>query len=310
MSEIMCITHRKLIGASFLRQIEKIAAAGPDAIVLREKDLPEEEYAGLAAEVLKICREKRVSCIFHTWLSAAKDQKADGIHLPLPLLREFHQDAKKHFLIVGCSTHSVDEALEAQALGATYITAGHVFRTDSKKGYAPRGISFLEQVCGSVSIPVYALGGIGISNAEQCLNTGVAGVCMMSEFMKSADPDKLVRGIRETGTKKRRLFAPEENGRDIAWSQLKQLNQKDYRIVDIRDGVAFQLGNIPGSINIPFPQEAVRLYEIPREKAVVVCCQRGEISQEIAELLVDAEYEAYNLAEGFLGWLRAYMEND
>lgn len=113
----------------------------------------------------------------------------------------------------------------------------------------------------------------------------------------------------EAETKKRRLFPAEENGKEIPWAQLKQFEESDYRIVDIRDDILFQLGAIPGSVNIPFPKEAARLYEIPGEKAVVLCCQKGEVSREIVELLIDAKYEAYNLAEGFLGWLKDHIEN-
>lgn len=196
MFKVICITDRKAVGCGFLRQIERIAQAGPDAIILREKDLPENEYAKSAAEVLDICREMQVRCILHTYIFTAAAQRADGIHLPLPQLRDRHSGARQHFSVIGCSAHSTEEALEAQALGATYITAGHVFPTDCKKGLAPRGLPFLRRVCESVSIPVYALGGIGPDNAQECLQAGAAGICMMSEFMKSKDPDTLVRGIR------------------------------------------------------------------------------------------------------------------
>lgn len=195
MSRVLCITNRSLAGTDFLRQIEKVANAGPEAIILREKDLYEEEYGELAAKVSDICRKKQIRCIYHTYIMTAKNQRADGIHLPLAQLREVYRDAKENFLIIGCSTHSVDEALEAQSLGATYITAGHVFQTDCKKGVPPRGLSYLKQVCSTVSIPVYALGGIDIMSAPQCLETGAAGVCMMSQFMKSSNPEELVNGV-------------------------------------------------------------------------------------------------------------------
>lgn len=108
----------------------------------------------------------------------------------------------------------------------------------------------------------------------------------------------------------KRLFPQEENGKDMSWSQLKTFEKQDYQIIDIRDSVVFQTGNIPGSINIPFPKEAAKLYQIPRDKALIVCCQKGEISSEIVELLADAEYEAYNLTDGFCGWLKDQLKSD
>ncbi len=109
---------------------------------------------------------------------------------------------------------------------------------------------------------------------------------------------------------KERLFPRKENGKSISWTQLKQFENENFLIVDIRDSVVFQTGNIPGSINIPFPKEAAKLYEIPRGKALIVYCQKGEISSEIVHLLVDADYEAYDLTEGFWGWLKEQMKSD
>lgn len=196
MSKVICITNRKLAEGNFLQQIRKIAAAGPEAIILREKDLSEAEYGKLAAEVLTVCREKHVKCILHTYPEVAVKYQADGIHLPLPCLRQFSQKAKERFPVIGSSAHSVEEALEAQELGAMYITAGHVFETDCKKGIMPHGLAFLEEICSKVSIPVYALGGVSVSNGQQCLKTGAAGLCMMSEFMKSDNPNTLLSRIK------------------------------------------------------------------------------------------------------------------
>ncbi|MFR9001159.1 MAG: thiamine phosphate synthase [Anaerobutyricum soehngenii] len=49
---------------------------------------------------------------------------------------------KSHFQIIGASCHSLEEAKEAQNLGCTYITAGHIFLTDCKKGLPREGTSF------------------------------------------------------------------------------------------------------------------------------------------------------------------------
>ena len=67
---------------------------------------------------------------------------------------------QKNLQRLGISIHSVEEAKEAEQLGASYLTAGHIYATDCKRGLPPRGLGFLKEVCREVSIPVYGIGGI------------------------------------------------------------------------------------------------------------------------------------------------------
>lgn len=183
MSDFICITNRKLCHEPFLERVKSVAESKPKAIVLREKDLDESEYILLAADVLKIGEKYGVPIILHTFAGAAIRLGCDKIHMPLPALRNMSDDDKKHFTVIGCSCHSVDEAVEAAHLGATYITAGHIFQTDCKKGVPPRGLDFLHDVCSAVSVPVYAIGGIKFSDIDVLKSCGVAGGCIMSGFM-------------------------------------------------------------------------------------------------------------------------------
>ena len=183
MCDIICVTNRKLCSEDFLERMEKVTAMHPKAVILREKDLSEEEYTDLAEKVMEICNRNNVPCILHTFINAAVKLGADSIHLPLTLLREMSAEDKAKFRIIGSSCHSAEDAIEAEKLGATYITAGHVFATDCKKGLPPRGLDFLKAVCESVDIPVYAIGGISREKMPQVLGTGAAGGCIMSGFM-------------------------------------------------------------------------------------------------------------------------------
>ena len=98
-----------------------------------------------------------------------------------------NEKTKEKFKIIGASCHSVEEAQAAENLGCTYITAGHVFVTDCKKGLAPRGLDFLKNVIESVSLPVYGIGGIDHKNIHAVRNIGAAGTCIMSGLMKCDD---------------------------------------------------------------------------------------------------------------------------
>lgn len=182
---ILAVTNRTLSKRPFLEQIEEICKHHPKSLILREKDLSEAEYTALAKDVLAICQRHNVSCILHTYFRAAKELGCDAIHLPLPLLRA-HKEELSGFSHVGTSIHAPAEAEEAEKLGATYITAGHIYATDCKKGLPPRGLTFLEEVCRRVSIPVYAIGGIKINEKQlqEVMDCGAKGGCIMSGMMQ------------------------------------------------------------------------------------------------------------------------------
>lgn len=182
--KVIAFSNRKLCNRSLVEQIDRIIKLEkPDMFVLREKDLSEDEYEALAREVIKKCEESNVECILHNYIDVAIRLKYYKIHLPLSVFKE-NIKRLRDFKKVGISTHSVEEAIFAEKNGADYITAGHIFLTDCKKGLEPRGLDFLSQVCNSVNISVYAIGGINKGNAKQAIEEGASGVCMMSEFMK------------------------------------------------------------------------------------------------------------------------------
>ena len=68
--------------------------------------------------------------------------------------------------------------------GAHGLIAGHIFITDCKKGAAPRGLAFLQQICDAVNIPVYAIGGINAQTYPELQASSAAGACVMSYAMK------------------------------------------------------------------------------------------------------------------------------
>ena len=144
MSDIICVTNRKLCTVPFLSQIENIAKAGPKAIILREKDMEEEEYYNIAKEVKEICEKYDVELIIHSFYNVALKLGIGSLHMPLGLLESISTDDKKKFTNIGASCHSKKDAVKAYSLGCTYIIAGHIFETDCKKGLPGRGISFLK----------------------------------------------------------------------------------------------------------------------------------------------------------------------
>ena len=196
MCKIICITNRSLCGNDFLSRLEAVAAAHPDAMILREKDLPEAEYLRLAQQAKAICEKHQTPLILHSFPNAAKALNHTLIHLPMPKLRTLSAEKRSDFSVLGASCHSVEEAKEAERFGCTYITAGNVFETDCKKGLPGKGVEFLREICESVNIDVYALGGISARNIAEVMRSGADGACIMSGFMKAENPKKLMEELR------------------------------------------------------------------------------------------------------------------
>lgn len=197
MYKVICVTNRRLAGAEFLSQLEKIVQTEVAAVVLREKDMEEAEYEQLAKEADRLCRAAGVPLVIHSHTAVAERLKLPNLHLPCAGLSVMTEEEKRRFKTIGASVHSVEEATEAYRAGASCLIAGHIYETECKKGKAPRGIRYLEEICQAVPIPVYAIGGITPANAGECKRAGAAGVCVMSSLMQSEEPEQLVEALLE-----------------------------------------------------------------------------------------------------------------
>ncbi|MBC3900489.1 thiamine phosphate synthase [Acetobacterium malicum] len=189
---LICITNQKLCRDDFLSRINEIASGKPDAIMLREKELDEPDYLELAIKVKEICDRYQVKLIINHNIETAERLKVGAVQVSIDDIRKKGQ-AIKAFDQVGVSVHSVEQACEAERLGADYLIAGHVFPTDCKKGLPARGLRFLKEVCDSVNIPVYAIGGISEVNYKIAMMAGAKGVCIMSEAMTTDHPETLAQ---------------------------------------------------------------------------------------------------------------------
>lgn len=189
LKNLVCVTNRHLFDdaggqSAFLARLERIAAAHPAAIVLREKDMEEGAYEVLARDVQRICRRHQVPFIAHTYARVAVHLGADGLHLPLPLLRRLRESGEALPAHLGTSCHSLADVREAKRLGCSYLIAGHIYATTCKPGLPPRGLAFLRAVTAATELPVYAIGGITPMRLAEILAAGAAGGCAMSSLMQ------------------------------------------------------------------------------------------------------------------------------
>ena len=195
------ISNKKLCENENLeKQIEKIFSAYEKkkilenfeivALTLRETDLNKNEYFKLVEKIYPICQKYKINLILHQNYDLNLDDKynIEGIHLSYDIFKSLNQNIKaeliKKYKRIGVSIHSLDEAKEVENLGASYIVAGHIFETDCKKGLEPRGLKFVEDLSSTLSIPIYAIGGIDEKNSLSVIDSGAFGLCMMSTLMK------------------------------------------------------------------------------------------------------------------------------
>ncbi len=99
--------------------------------------------------------------------------------------------------ILGCSVHSLDEAVRIAGAGVDYLTFGNVFATGSHPGFPPKGVEVLRAIVHAVDVPVLAIGGITVSNIADVLATGCAGVAVIGAILADPDPAGAARRLRE-----------------------------------------------------------------------------------------------------------------
>ena len=187
---VIVVTNRVICKGDFFERLEEIVCVKPDAVILREKSLSTTEYQLLAEKCKKICDKYGVDLIANTFISPAREAGIKKIQLPMAeFLRR--QDELKDFEEIGVSVHSLDEAILAEKLGATFLIAGHIYMTPSKPDMPSRGIEFIENICERVSIPVMAIGGITPARVPEVEKAGAKGVCVMTPLMTCENPRRL-----------------------------------------------------------------------------------------------------------------------
>lgn len=172
---------------------------GADVIQLREKDVYESDFVSLARRLKKIVADAGRLFIVNDNPSVALSSGADGVHVgqgDVPLL-ECRLLLGPEALI-GVSTHDLEQARSAAEGGADYLGFGPVFATATKpEAGAPRGVESLGVVARSVSVPVFAIGGIAAATVSLALGAGAHGIAVSSAVCAADDPEEATRAIRE-----------------------------------------------------------------------------------------------------------------
>jgi len=192
---LLVISDRRQARRPLEEVAEAVFAGGCRWFSLREKDLPPEERRALLAALVAAGRRFRAVVTAHEDIEAVVATGAGGVHLASGGSPKAAR-ARLWGALIGASAHTADEAAALLRAGADYVTASPIFLTESKPGYGPPlGLDGLARLVAQAPGPVVALGGISPENTASCFGTGVKGIAVMGEVMRSADPTETVESI-------------------------------------------------------------------------------------------------------------------
>jgi len=192
--KLILITDSNL-NKNLIRVISEACKAGVKAVQVREKNISAKELLKLSKKIRTITNKTKARLLINDRYDIALLADADGLHTPEKGINPLQ--LKNNKLIIGRSVHSLISAVEAEKLGFDYIIFGPVFRTPAKIKYgSPQGIKNLKQVCGTVKIPVFAVGGINPLRSKKCINAGAHGVAVIREIMNSKNIRKTVNEFK------------------------------------------------------------------------------------------------------------------
>jgi thiamine-phosphate pyrophosphorylase len=185
-------------GRSNLEVLEAVIQGGSKIIQLREKEYPKRDLYNLALKFREITTRGRVLLIINDHVDIALAVDADGVHLgqedlPLQVARKLAPE-----LLIGASTHSLQQALQAEKDGADYVNIGPIFPTKTKDGVGrslgPKAIS---EISPQIKVPFTVMGGINAENIDQVLAEGARRVAMVTAITRAADIAAKVRSLKE-----------------------------------------------------------------------------------------------------------------
>ena len=198
MLRLYAVTDRAWVGRQTLsEQIEDALRGGVTLVQLREKNLAKEEFVAEAKAVLALCRQYGVPLIINDRLDVALESGADGVHVGIEdaPVSEIRRQAGPDF-IIGATAKTVAQARAAQSAGADYLGVGAVFPSPTKRNAIRITSEVLREICGSVSIPAVAIGGITAENAPSLRGCGMAGIAVVSAIFGAADITQAAAGLR------------------------------------------------------------------------------------------------------------------
>jgi thiamine-phosphate pyrophosphorylase len=178
---IYLITDRSIAGRTHSQIVKNAISAGVQTVQLREKDMNKRELYYEAVLIRNLTLKHKVTLIMNDYIDIAMAVRADGVHLgqdDMPIEEARRVAGNK--MIIGISTHNLNQAINAQEHGADYIGFGPMFQTSTKDAGKPKGLVSLKNICSKIRIPVVAIGGISSENINDAMNAGAEACAIIS----------------------------------------------------------------------------------------------------------------------------------
>lgn len=184
------ITDRELSGLSHAEQVRQLAEAGCRFVQIREKSASSREFYDAVISSLAVANSLGMKVIVNDRVDVAIAARADGVHLgqddlsPVVARKLLGGDA-----IIGYSTHSVQQAIEAAGMPVDYVAVGPVYSTSTKVNHDPViGLDGIRLIRGPVGeVKIVAIGGIGIDNVADVIAAGADSAAVISGLYCESD---------------------------------------------------------------------------------------------------------------------------
>lgn len=197
-SRLYVVTDLKEYTPEFVVKVEQALKGGADIIQLRAKTMSTASLLGIGKKLRALTRKLKKLFIVNDRVDLMLALDADGVHLgqedlPIDFARRIIGKTDK---IIGRSTHSLEQALEAQREGADYIGFGPIFATPTKPAYRPVGLDLIPKVMKRINIPTVFIGGIDRSNVTQVITRGAKCVAVVRAVFSTPDPLMSARELK------------------------------------------------------------------------------------------------------------------
>lgn len=191
----------------FLSRVEGALKGGATLVQLREKNKDTREYMHLAEKVHTLTKKYDVPLIIDDRLDVAMAIGAEGVHLgqsdmPVYIARKILGDG----FIIGATTKTVSQALEAYEQGADYLGVGAIYPTTTKVKTVLTSVETLQDICKAVPIPVNAIGGLNKDNIDVLKDADIAGICVVSAIMKAESPYEATKELIKSAKEKLKIY--------------------------------------------------------------------------------------------------------
>lgn len=183
------ITDTRISGISHAEQVRRLIAGGARLIQLRDKHASSSDFYAAALKSVRIARKHGVRIVINDRVDIAMTTGADGVHLGQD---DLPADAARRLLgddaIIGISTHSLQQALDAVSAAIDYIGVGPIFPTQTKDRPDPVvGVELVKNIRAKIgSLPIVAIGGIDEANIRQVLKAGADSAAVISSLVADA----------------------------------------------------------------------------------------------------------------------------